>query len=353
MDDNEYISREILSRLGYKTLKKGSQVLIKCPSEYHDDKHPSCSVSLEKGVFYCFSCGFSGNLKNLYYKKFGRSIYKDLGIAYSIPLQKQEVYLPSFDDRPETDFTLEYKPYPPDTVDSSREWIANRGFPMEIVKQLGIKFLKTGKSFRTSDPDNKEYWMYYRDFMVIPIFESGKCISAELRNLLSKEKWEEKLIKAKKDPKDHAYKKVLYPKFSSVNTLYKLSELKRDKTLYVVEGLMDVISLRTHPLFQNSTCTFGAQITERQFYLLEQFNEICVIPNNDAAGLNSLKKIQDRKMKDVKVLKLPMVLKDVNDILQKRTVYKSFDDLFEKKWLDSKLDLYGFDIDNYYRRLAG
>jgi DNA primase len=351
--NTEYISREILSRLGYRNLKSGRQVMIKCPSEFHNDKSPSCSVSLEKGVFHCFSCGFSGNLKNLYYKKFGHSIYKDLGIQFSMPLQKQETYLPSFDDRPETDFKLTGTFYNPDETDSSREWIKNRGFDVELLKLLRVQFMKYGKSVRDTEPENKDYWMTYKDCMIIPIFENKVLISFEARTTLSKEKWEQKLIKNKLDPSKYTYKKVLYPKFSSVNTLYKLSELKKDKKLYVVEGLMDVISLRSHPHFQNSTCTFGATITERQFYLLNQFDDICIIPNNDAAGFNSLKKFQERKFKNLTVLTLPNTLKDVNDILQRKdSRWSSLDDLLNNDWIKTKeKNIYIFDIENHYRSL--
>jgi DNA primase len=352
--NNEYISREILIRLGYSNLKPGKQVTIKCPSEYHEDKNPSCSVSLEKGVLYCFSCGFKANLKNLYYQKFGRSIYRDLGIQTSLPLQKQEIYLPNFDKTPETDFILSGKLLDPDSTDASKEWIQKRGFDIKTLGLLKTKLIKGGKIAKRSEPLNKDYWMYFNDKMFFPIFEHGKLISFEARDLSTKEKWEQLLLKKNIDPTKLVYKKVLYPKFSSVNTLFELDTLKKDQKLYLVEGLMDVVSLRTHPLFQNSTCTFGANITERQYYLLSQFNEICVIPNNDNAGLNALKSFKERNIiKNLTVLTLPPAVKDVNDILQKKDQrFNNLNDLVDHNWLQTKeKQLYNFSIDNYYRSL--
>jgi DNA primase len=354
-EDNTQISLEICRRLGINLKGKTSgNILVPCLSEFHEDKHPSCSISLEKGLVHCFSCGFSANLKNLYFKKFGRSIYRDLGIQYSLPLQKkEEEYLPSFDDRPEVDFELEGRFFDPDTTDASKEWIEKRGFNVELLKLLKIQLMKSGKSCRKSDPTNKDYWMFYKNSMIIPIFENGKIISFEARTLQSQEKWKEDIIKKGLDPEKLSYKKVLYPKFSSVNSLYKLSELKRDKKLYVVEGLMDVISLRTEPFFQNSTCTFGANITERQFYLLSQFRDVCIIPNEDAAGMNSLKKFQEKNViKNLTVLTLPANYKDVNEILQKKNkLYSTLKDVLDKDWIKNKeRDLYNFDIEKHFRR---
>jgi DNA primase len=192
--------------------------------------------------------------------------------------------------------------------------------------------------------------------MMIPIYEKGKLISFEARDIYDKQHWEEKIKKAGKNPDDYSYKKVLYPKSSSVNTLYQLDELNKNEKLYVVEGLMDVISLRTNAFFANSTCTFGATITERQFYLLSQFKEIWLIPNNDGPGLNVIKKFKERgDISNVTILTLPKTLKDVNDILQgKDNRFSCLEDLLNTDWIKSKAqDLYAFDVDTYYKNLIG
>lgn len=41
----------------------GTERAIQCP--YHDDKNPSCSINIEKKVFYCHACGEKGTLKQL------------------------------------------------------------------------------------------------------------------------------------------------------------------------------------------------------------------------------------------------------------------------------------------------
>ena len=40
--------------------KKGRNYIALCP--FHDDKHPSMSVSPDKQIFMCFVCGTGGNV---------------------------------------------------------------------------------------------------------------------------------------------------------------------------------------------------------------------------------------------------------------------------------------------------
>ena len=39
--------------------KKGRNYMALCP--FHDDKHPSLSISPERQIFKCFVCGTAGN----------------------------------------------------------------------------------------------------------------------------------------------------------------------------------------------------------------------------------------------------------------------------------------------------
>jgi hypothetical protein len=41
------------------SIKVGQEYVARCP--FHDDKHPSLSVSEDKGLFHCFGCGVGGD----------------------------------------------------------------------------------------------------------------------------------------------------------------------------------------------------------------------------------------------------------------------------------------------------
>ena len=44
-----------------------------CCCPFHDDRNPSCSINIEKGVFFCHACGEKGTLRKLF-ERFGSSV---------------------------------------------------------------------------------------------------------------------------------------------------------------------------------------------------------------------------------------------------------------------------------------
>ena len=76
---------EVLDRRGveYKKTNNPTEILISCTSGEHVDKSPSLSYSLEKNVFHCWSCGFSGGVT-----KFLESI----GEVTRIPVESKQPF---------------------------------------------------------------------------------------------------------------------------------------------------------------------------------------------------------------------------------------------------------------------
>ena len=99
---------------------------------------------------------------------------------------------------------------------------------------------------------------------------------------------------------------------------------------------MDLALLRELPEFANSTSIFGAALTHRQLYLLKKFPERVYIPDNDAAGEETLKTLKEN-LPGTKVLFVPKEyngvtgIKDVGDIVQK--AHSSVSDLVKRRWL--------------------
>lgn len=337
---NEEISREILRHFGYQDdqLKK-EQLMLRCCNPNHQDKHASMSVNLEKMVYNCFSCGFKGSLKDLYYTTFGRSIYKDMGIKNIAFRRPQVIERINFDEAPETDFQFEGNLIDLSLNENGKAWAAKRGFSPSLCSLQGIRFLPFGKTWKPSENgDSNQKVCYYSNCAIIPIYEGNKLLSFEARDTLGKEVWAENLKKRGLNPEDHQYKKVLYPTGSSINTLYDLKNLKTDQTLYFTEGLMDMLSLRTEKEFKNSTCIFHCNATERQIYLLSKFEKLVYIVDNDLPGLNAcLKMMKNLKLEGKLYFLQPPLrdnIKDVNDILQgKDPVIKSVKNLLDMNWL--------------------
>ena len=53
---------ELLDKRGitYKRTNNPAEILISCTSGEHQDSSPSLSYNIERHVFNCWSCGFSG-----------------------------------------------------------------------------------------------------------------------------------------------------------------------------------------------------------------------------------------------------------------------------------------------------
>ena len=57
---------EVLKDNNLSYTVRGSDCLIKCLNPEHDDNNPSMGVDQENGIFFCFSCGFKGNIYSFF-----------------------------------------------------------------------------------------------------------------------------------------------------------------------------------------------------------------------------------------------------------------------------------------------
>jgi DNA primase len=311
---NEITSKAI-EILGLKTTKLAAadDVPYCCP--YHEDKTPSMFISKSKGIYNCFSCGRSGTIGQLFYDLTGSSLYKTLGIDvdefsdFSVNYS-QKSFEQDYSKTPKNDLKItEGELIPLQNNSEIIRYLRKRGISYEIAEKMEFsKFdkVKIGEN-------------YYYNRLMIPITEKGQMLSCEMRDMTGK-----------------SMKKVLYPKGSTLNTLYDLDNLSKDSELYIVEGLMDLAVLRSDPFFSNSTTIFGSNLTRRQLYLLDQFNKITFIPDNDKAGESTIKKaLEHINYKKIMVLKVPSACKDVGDIPVK--MKESIESLRKRGWLEMNL----------------
>lgn len=340
-EDKTELSKEILNRLGIKFPASKLQFNIKCLNPEHQDKSPSMSISLPKGVCHCFACGYSSSLSSVYYDRFGSSIYKDLNIGVKRHYVSQEVTTVDFSKTPEVDFTFEGNLTSIKNNPNGVKWAQSRGFSVEFCEKSNIRYGDFFITKHSSDPLNKKEWNYFSKCVVIPIFENGKLISFEARDTQGKEAWIKWHRENGKEFNEKDYKKVLYPRFSSINTIYEYNKLDFNKPLYITEGLMDMFSLRTDPLFKNSSCLFHCTPTERQIYLLNKFPKIIYVVDNDTPGLKACLYLMEKLKGKVSFLVPPSRpgIKDINDILQgKDQNIKSVKDMIEMGWMNKICD---------------
>lgn len=340
---DEEINLEIFRRLGLLKGKAASGIgITSCP--YHEDKHPSASINYKKGLFHCFSCQKSSTARGLYYDITGHGINRDLGIESTASVnslfRKEEAPI-SYEETPKTFVYFEGRTVEAENDPDCRAYLEKRGIDLQVAKDMKMRYAYSGYTKDKSNMNDKDEWIYVKNRLLTPVYENGKLLSLEMRDILGKEKFEE-TKEEKHLGEDVAYKKVLYPKKSSTNTLYQYDHLDKTKPLYFLEGLMDLGVLRADPFFENSTSVFGASIGQRQQYLLKKFPELIYIADHDKAGLISIYNLKKNLGVPFKYIFAPRGCKDVGDIPQ--NLHITVKECRDRKWLATMKSSDDFDI---------
>ena len=316
------LSLRIISLLNLKLRKPVTyttdEIMISCP--FHKDNSPSFGIDIKNGRAHCFSCGWSGSIESLYKTVTGQSIRKVLNLpndSFSL-FSSQEIYKKKLQDAEETEVTLKnvyitYNSQDILDISSSAECISylnQRGISLDIAKTMNMRYCEEARINGT----------FFKRRLLIPVYENHRLISIEGRRIFREDP----------DPK------VLYPKNCTVNTLYDIDNLNKDKPLYVCEGLMDLAVLRSCDFFENSTSVFGANITKRQLYLLKNFNKVIYINDLDEAGYKALDTLKQAKLDNLYNLEPPksigdFKIKDIGDIPKTGLTIQ---DLLNRRWVD-------------------
>ena len=344
------INEQIVLRLDISKSVKHNSIMGHCP--FHTDKHPSFSVDLDRALCHCFSCGYNGKLRGLFREITGHSINKELGIKWEA--QDEATFVNPFKETikedlsatPDVHIALDGAFIPVDKDPDVCKYLMKRCIPVSVAKSMRMSFATMARSFDTFEPNNKDQMVYFTKRLVIPIYERGKLLSCEGRDIYGKEYYYNMLRRKGLDPDEHEYKKCIYPRGASTSTLYDIDKLDSSRRLYFVEGIMDLAVLRTDSFFntKNSTAVFGASISERQRYFLKQFDFTYVI-DNDLAGWLSLRRLMEALKeapikRDWKFVVPPFHeqgVKDVGDIPVKTG--KTIEQCRKAHWLDNSKDI--------------
>lgn len=344
------VNEQIIMRLDMSKSVRGSHIMCHCP--FHTDKHPSCSVDVDLALVHCFSCGYNGKLRGLFREITGHSINKELGIKWEA--QDEATFVNPFKETikedlsatPDVHIALDGAFIPVDKDPDVCKYLMQRCIPVSVAKSMRMSFATMARSFDTFEPNNKDQMVYFTKRLVIPIYERGKLLSCEGRDIYGKEYYYNMLRRKGLDPDEHEYKKCIYPRGASTSTLYDIDKLDSSRRLYFVEGIMDLAVLRTDSFFntKNSTAVFGASISERQRYFLKQFDFTYII-DADLAGWLSLRRLMESLKeapvkRDWKFVVPPFHdqgVKDVGDIPVKTG--KTIEQCRKAHWLDNSKDI--------------
>ena len=298
----------------FVTLKKrGINYIGLCP--FHNDTHPSFSVSPSRGICHCFTCGKGGNavnflmeLENLSYPEALRWLAR----KYNIEIHERE--LSDEEKKQESDreamflvneWSLKYFEdilhHDVDGIAIGLQYFRSRGFRDDTIQRFHLGYapqnrhalseaalkagfkeeflIKTGLCYRR---DNGELIDRFAGRVIFPWFSlSGKVVGFNGRVLDSRTHGV--MQKYVNSPDSEIYHKG--------NELFGLNQAKqairKDDRVILVEGQADVITMSQSSV-ENVVAGSGTALTLQQIRKLHRFtNNITLIYDGDEAGVSA------------------------------------------------------------------
>lgn len=254
-----YPVKALLSILNLQRITENSEY-FKFSSPFREDKNPS--MILYKKNLFCidFASGYKASIFKFVKDLTGSNFYDFTEIdrtsissnAFSSSLKS---YKKEFPLRKKS-VKLIGKKYSVFDSPLAMDYCKSRFISDRFIKEFQLFYSKNMHVNTT----------FFKDRLCIPVFEKGKMVSVEGRDVTRKQNT-----------------KVLYPKGGSVSTLFNIDNLDKNKELVIVEGIMDMPKIWEN-ITKNVTTTFGIMITNKQKELLNQFPNIVLFPDGDEAG---------------------------------------------------------------------
>jgi len=290
--------------------QRGINKIGLCP--FHNEKTPSFTVSVAKGIYKCFGCGQGGNSIN-FVMELEKYSYPEairyLAKKYNIEIEEKERTEEEIQRQSEREsqlivlgFAQEYFTdillNNPEGKSIGFSYFKERGYDENIVTkfQLGYSLenwdaftkeaLEKGYKLKyleetgmTITKDDKHYDRF-RGRVLFPIHNfSGKVIGFGGRIL----KKDAKAAKYVNSPESQVYekRKVLY------GIYFGKKEIATKDNCYLVEGYTDVISLHQVGI-ENVVSSSGTSLTEDQIRLIQRLTKnITILYDGDEAGLKA------------------------------------------------------------------
>lgn len=249
MDIIDILNKE---NIEYKTTNINNEINIKCTSGLHEDNSPSLQYNLEKNLFHCWSCGFSGGSS-----KFLESI----GIATKLPLETKQPYkIKKLKEKLKEKVFFNNFSLPKD-----------RRPAYETFKGVSPETLKEFDSFYTSEHG-------LEDYVCIPVYQFGR-----IRFIEGRARFPNKKPKYYRQPSNAQSSDVLFP----------IDKITDKKHLILVEGIFDMLNLWSQG-YTNTVCIFGtSNFNNKKIDVLEKLGttNVTLMMDGDDSGRRASKKI--------------------------------------------------------------
>ena len=280
---------------------KGKNFFGVCP--FHDDHSPSMSVSKEKQIYTCWSCGATGNVfkfimdyENISFTEAIKIVADKAGIEIKINNIKNNK-IDKYEEIYEI-YNLSQKLYQNNINTSlgqkAREYLKDRGFNQEIIKEFGIGLSLKEKELLTNFLIQKKYSietiiktglvnknsqgyydMYYNRIMFPLCNLNGQVVGFSGRIYDTKDS--SKYVNSKESE--------IFKKRELLYNYHRAKDHARQAgRIIIMEGFMDVI--RAHSVgIKNAVATMGTAVTKQQANLIKRMaKEVILCFDGDSAG---------------------------------------------------------------------
>ena len=323
--------------------KRGINYVGLCP--FHNDSHPSFSVSPTRGICHCFTCGKGGNAVN-FLMELEQMTYPDalrwLAKKYNIEIQEREMTSEEKQRESEresmfivNDWAAKYfQDILQNDVDGraiGMQYFRSRGFRDDIIRKFQLGFalpqrtalydeavkkgynpkylVSTGLCFMVDkdEENNKSGQDKYLDRFsgraIFPWFSvSGKVVAFGGRVLDTRTKGVSQKYVNSPDSEIYHKERELYGLYQAKKAIAK------EDCVYMVEGYTDVISMHQCGI-ENVVANSGTALSIHQIRLLHRFtSNIVLLYDGDDAGVHAALRGTDMLLEEemnVKVLFLP------------------------------------------------
>ncbi len=311
----------------YVPLKpKGSNYWGLCP--FHNEKTPSFSVNPDKGMYYCFGCHVGGNaihfIMNIEKLSFYESV-KLLADKAGMPMQNEtdidsykiqkELRDRLYDVNKEAARYFHEKLYLPEGQ-AALSYLHRRHLSDETIKRFGLGFAPQNgeaflnhlkeKGFKDKDITDAGLALIkgtgniaaFRGRVIFPIINTFRNVAGFGARALD-------------DAQPKYINTAETPVFNKRRLLYGLNNVKKGatlKSLVIVEGYMDAISLYQHGI-RNAVASLGTALSNEQARLMGRYSSnIFIAYDGDSAGqqatIRGLDILKSEGL-DVKVIQFP------------------------------------------------
>ena len=334
---------------------KGKNYFGVCP--FHDDNNPSMSVSPDKQIYKCFSCGATGTVfkfimdyENISFKEAVQKVADKGGIQIEIhqtSKKKENTNLYKI-----YNLSLKYYINNLNTPKGkeAKEYLKNRKINEEIIKEFQIGLSLTDrntlatiltKKYKPNDilktgligKSDYGYYDLFRERIMFPLYDlSGKVVAYSGR------------IYNKKDNSKYfnTRETEIFKKGELLYNYHRARDIARRKNqIIIMEGFMDVI--RAHSVgIKNVVATMGTAVTNIQANLIKRMaKEIILCFDGDEAGAKATKSCAEELNK---IGITPKVIRLEENLDPDEYIQKYGKDAFQRK-IDNPINIMDFELD--------